>query len=318
MATNAVKTKVLKEIKENQLVCPECMNSLNIISDYNTGDRICGECGLVLSEKIIDQGPEWRAFNATERNNRARTGSPTSMTVFDKGLSTMIDVHDKDYYGNKINPKKRAQIYRMRKWDNRTRIHDAIAKNLSKAMSELDRLSSQLEIPKEIKEQAAFLYRKALESGKIKGRNIAGMMTAALYSACRMRKVPHTFVDFQKFSKLSKKSLRKFYRIFVETMEMKIPLAEPRSYVPRFCTELKLSNHVQNKVYEILEGIKKKNISSGRDPTKLAAAAIYIAGILEGEKRTQKEIAKVANISEVTLRNRYKEIAKLLKIKLDM
>ncbi|MHA1385420.1 MAG: transcription initiation factor IIB [Candidatus Helarchaeota archaeon] len=317
MATNAVKTKIIKE-KIEQTICPECFNSTNIISDYSTGDQICGECGLVISEKIIDQGPEWRAFNVTERDKRARTGSPISITVFDKGLSTMIDSQDKDYYGNKIKPKKRAQIYRMRKWDNRTRIHDAIAKNLSKAMSELDRLSSQLEIPKDIKEQAAFLYRKALESGKIKGRNIAGMMTAALYSACRIRKVPRTFEDFQKFSKLSKKSLRKFYRIFVETMNMKIPLADPKSYVPRFCSALNLSSHVQNKVYEILDGIKKKNITSGRDPTKLAAAAIYIAGILEGEKRTQKDIARIANISEVTLRNRYKEIAKLLKIKLDL
>jgi transcription initiation factor TFIIB len=313
MATDAVKTKILKD----KIICPECSNDTNIISDFSTGDRICGECGLVISEKIIDQGPEWRAFNVTERDKRARTGSPISMTVFDKGLSTMIDSHDKDYYGNTIKPKKRAQIYRMRKWDNRTRIHDAIAKNLSKAMSELDRLSSQLEIPKDIKEEAAFLYRKALESGKIKGRNIAGMMTAALYAACRRRKMPRTFEDFHKFSKLSKKSLRKFYRIFVETNNVKVPLANPKDYVARYTSALGLSTHVQNKVYEILEGIIGKNITSGRDPTKLAAAAIYIAGILEGEKRTQKDIAKVANISEVTLRNRYKEIAKLLKIRLD-
>ncbi|MFX0136671.1 MAG: transcription initiation factor IIB family protein [Candidatus Hodarchaeota archaeon] len=316
MASDAVKTKVVKD-KKDKIACPECFNETNIISDYSTGDQICGECGLVITEKIIDQGPEWRAFNVTERDKRARTGSPISMTVFDKGLSTMIDSHDKDYYGNKIKPKKRAQIYRMRKWDNRTRIHDAIAKNLSKAMSELDRLSSQLEIPKDIKQEAAFLYRKALDSGKIKGRNIAGMMTAALYAACRLRNMPRTFDDFQKFSKLSKKSLRKFYRIFVETMNIKVPLADPKSYVPRFCASLKLSNHVQNKVYEILTDIKGKNISSGRDPTKLTAAAIYIAGILEGEKRTQKEIARVANISEVTLRNRYKEIAKILKIRLE-
>ncbi|MFX1450582.1 MAG: transcription initiation factor IIB, partial [Promethearchaeota archaeon] len=152
---------------------------------------------------------------------------------------------------------------------------------------------------------------------KIKGRNIAGMMTAALYAACRLRNMPRTFDDFHRFSKLSKKSLRKFYRIFVETNSIKVPLADPTSYVPRFCSALKLSNHVQNKVYEILNDIKGKNISSGRDPTKLAAAAIYIAGILEGEKRTQKEIAQVANISEVTLRNRYKEIAKILRIRLD-
>lgn len=312
-------TEVMKpKGKENNVVCPECSNETNIISDFNTGDLICGDCGLVINEKIIDQGPEWRAFSMDERDKRARTGSPTSVTVFDKGLSTMIDSHDTDFYGNKIKPKKRAQIYRMRKWDNRTRIHDSIAKNLSKAMSELDRLTSQLELPKDIKTQAAFLYRRALETGKIKGRNIAGIMTAALYAACRLKKVPRTFEDFLKFSKLSKKTMRKFYRIFVETMEIKVPLANPKEYVARYCSSLGLSTHVQNKVYEILEKLSDKNtISSGRDPTKLTAAAIYIAGILEGEKRTQKEIAQVANISEVTLRNRYKEIARILKIRLD-
>ena len=316
MGINAIETKIIKN-QQYKIICPECLKKTNIIFDYNTGDIICGECGLVISEKIIDQGPGWRAYNSSERDKKAHTGSPINITISDKGLTTNIGSNNKDFYGNKIKPKKRVQIYRMRKWNNRARLHNAIDKNLLKAMYELNKLTSQLEIPKFIKEEAAFLYRRALDNGKIKGRNIIGMITAALYVTCRMHDIPRTYNDFHRYSELSKRSLTRFSRIFIETMNIKVPPADPKIFVPRFCTALKLSTHVQNKVYKILDIINQKKITVGRGTTKLVAAVIYISAILEGERRSQKEIAQVTNISEVTLRNRYRELTKFMKIRLE-
>jgi transcription initiation factor TFIIB len=304
-------------IKEkNALTCPECKNHIDFIQDYSAGDVICGKCGLVLKEKIIDQGPDWRAFEASEYNKKARTGRPASLTIFDKGLSTSIDNHDKDAYGTLIKGKKRSKIRRLRKWNTRSRFHDTEARNLSRAFSILDRLSSQLRIPNDTIKKAAFLYRKIRKNGKIKGQNIAGMITAALYLACRLNKVPYTLDEFAEFSKLNKRELGKFYRKFVKIMNIKVPVVRPEDYLSKYCNRLKLSVEIQHEAYEILEKIREKNLISGRSPTKTAASVIYIVSNLNGERRTQREIAEIANSSEVTLRNRYKEIIKELGIKL--
>ncbi len=307
------------DVKTNEKstnVCPECRNSTNFIHDYHNGDIICGKCGLVLKEKMIDIGPDWRAFTASEHDKRARTGNPTLLTIFDKGLSTSIDKHNKDFYGNVIKGKKLLKVRRLRKWNKRTRLYDAESRNLSVAMSILDRLSSQLGIPNDTRKRAAFLYRKARKSGKIKGLNIAGMTTAALYIACRFDQIPCTVEELARFSKLGINELRKFYRIFVKVMNIKVPIARPEHYIPKFCNALKLPVNVQHRAHKILKKIRTKNLMSGRSPTKTAASVIYIAAILEGEKRSQREIADIANSSEVTLRNRYKEIVKELKIEL--
>jgi transcription initiation factor TFIIB len=59
-------------------------------------------------------------------------------------------------------------------------------------------------------------------------------------------------------------------------------------------------------------------LTSGRGPAGIAAAATYIASLLTDERRTQGEIAKGAHVTEVTIRNRYKELTQRLNIELDM
>jgi transcription initiation factor TFIIB len=297
--------------------CAEC-GSTNIVHDTSRGEKICGDCGLVIEEHIIDQGPEWRAYEAKDINKKARTGSPAHLMIHDKGLSTMIDWHDQDIFGKKIQPKKRAQIYRLRRWQIRSRVHSSLARNLSKAMGELDRLASQLELPKDIKEKAALIYRRAIKGGYIKGKKIGATVAASIYAACRLRKMPRTLEEITRFAKVRKKELARNYRFLVECLKLKIPLMTASDYVTRFSEELQLSPHIQQEANRIISKAEDKELTIGKDPKGLAAAAIYITGVLEGERRTQRDISRVSHITEVTIRNRYKEIVRALNLKLEV
>lgn len=296
--------------------CPQC-GSLATFPDVTTGDVVCTQCGIVLDDRLIDQGAEWRAFDSRERDKKSRVGAPATLTIHDKGLSTIIDWRDKDAHGKKLSPKKRAEAYRLRRWQLRMRVHSSIDRNLAFAMNELDRLCSQLKIPKSIKETSALIYRKAIEQNLIRGRSIESMMAASIYTACRIRKKPITIEELSKNSRINKKELGRCYRLILWQLKIKIPTTSPKDFISRFTSELALSSRTQNYALQILEKARRRGLIGGKDPSGMAAASLYIAAIQHGEKRTQREIASIANITEVTVRNRYKELIKSLKLKIN-
>jgi len=298
-------------------ICSEC-GSRDIRTDYTRGETICSNCGVVLSFRHIDQGPEWRAFSNEDLNKRSRVGSPSTFTVHDKGLSTVIDRYNKDAFGQQLTPNRKAQLYRLRKWQIRTRVHSSLDRNLTVAMSELDRLSSQLGIPWDIKETAAILYRRAVEKKLIRGRSIEAMITASVYAACRKRKLPYSLEDMAQYSRVDRKEVGRCYRLMLRQLEIIIPVVSPIDFIPRFSTALILSEGTQQKAAKIITRAREKGITVGKDPSGLAAAALYIAAILAGERRTQCNIAQVARVTEVTVRNRYKEMLTELNIHLDV
>ncbi|MBD3188027.1 transcription initiation factor IIB [Candidatus Bathyarchaeota archaeon] len=300
-------------VDDRTLKCSEC-GSTHIFTDPSRGESICQECGMVIEEKNVDPGPDWRAFSPVEENARARTGSPATLTVHDKGLSTTIDYRDRDAHGRKLDPSMRARVYRMRKWQRRTRVHSSVDRNLAHAMGELDRLSSQLSLPRGVKEASAMIYRKAIDKKLIRGRSIEAMVGASVYAACRSRKIPRTLDEIANHSRISKKELGRCYRLIYRELKIKIPLASPIDFIPRFGEELHISGVAQRIAIKILQYAKRASITVGKDPTGLAAAALYIASLKEGERRTQREIAEVAHVTEVTVRNRYKELAEYLHI----
>ena len=305
------------ETEENIEICSEC-GSTDIHTDYNRGETICSNCGIVISFRNIDQGPEWRAFTNEECNKRSRVGSPSTFRVHDKGLSTVIDWHDKDAYGKNLTPKQKAQIYRLRKWQIRTRVQSSMDRNLALAMAELERLSSQLGIPRGVKEMAAVLYRRAMDKRLIQGHSIDAMVAAALYAACRKHKVPRKLGEITEYSRIRWKVVARCYRLLLEKLGVIVPQVSPANYIPRLGAELVLSELTQRKAAMMLSLAREKGITVGKDPTGLAAAALYIAAILEGERRTQRAIAKVAHVTEVTIRNRYKELVKELNIRVEV
>jgi len=184
------------------------------------------------------------------------------------------------------------------------------------AFIELDRMSSQLRISRRVRETSALIYRKTLKKHLSRGRSIDTVVAASVYAAARMRGLPLTLDDIAQRSKVSKKELGKAYRVLVTELTLKVPPPNPVAYIPRFTAELQLSVTSQRKAVEVLHLAKQKGLTLGKDPKGVAAAAIYLASILVGERRTQQEIASVTSVTEVTVRNRYKDFVKKLEITL--
>jgi transcription initiation factor TFIIB len=312
-----MKQNELEKKAENQTetTCPEC-GSRVLVHDRERAELVCQSCGLVIDDEFIDRGPEWRAFDAEQRNKRARTGAPMTMTIHDKGLSTMIDWRNKDSYGRSISSKNRAQLYRLRKWQRRIRVSNATERNLAFALSELDRMASALGLPRNIRESSAVVYRDAVDKNLFCGRSIEGVAASALYAACRQCSVPRTLDEIAEVSRVSRKEIGRTYRFISRSLGLRLMPTSPMDYVPRFCSGLKLNGEVQSRTIEILRLASERELTSGRGPTGVAAAAIYIACMLSGERRTQREVAEVSGVTEVTIRNRYKELAEKLDIEI--
>ena len=278
---------------EETVLCPEC-GSKYLNKDEYRAELICDDCGLVIEEDLIDYGPEWRAFDSEQREKRARTGAPMTLMIHDKGLSTTLGWGNRDSYGKSIPTRNRAQIYRLRKWQRRIRIADGTEGNLAIALSALDRMASGMGIPRTVRETAAMIYRKAALKKLARGRRIEGIAAAALYAACRQCNVPRTLDEISNVAQIQRREIGRAYRFINRELELKLMPTLPQDYIPRFCSMLKLTAKVQAKVIEILKEATEREITSGRSPTGFAAASLYIASVLCGERRTQREIADVA------------------------
>jgi transcription initiation factor TFIIB len=297
--------------------CPKC-NSTCLTEDYSRAELVCENCGLVIDAELIDHSPEWRAYDSEQQRKKARTGSPMTYTIHDKGLSTTIGWQNKDAYGKAIPTRNRAQMYRLRKWHIKTRISDGTERNLAIALSTLDRMSSALSLPRTVRETAAMIYRKAVTKKLIRGRSIDGITAAVLYAACRQCNVPRTLEEISNVIHMPKKEIGRNYRQLARKLELKLVPTTPQDYISRFCSELKMSRDAQATAMEILQKAAAEELTSGRGPTSMAAAALYLAALLCGEKITQSDIARIAGVTEVTIRNRYKEITTKLDINIPL
>ncbi len=289
-----------------------------VVFDEERGEFICLETGEVLEHHVVDQGPEWRAFTPEEKERRSRVGGPLTPMVHDKGLATVIDWRDRDASGKKLEPKMRLEVLRWRKWQIRARIQSSVDRNLAQAMNELERIADLLSLPKSAREEAAVIYRKAVEKGLVRGRSIESVVAAAIYAACRILKIPRTLDEVAEYTKAGRKEIARCYRLLLKELGVGVPIADPIDYISKIGSQLGLPGKVMKRAAEILQEAKKKGITAGKDPSGLAAAAIYIAALIEDERRTQKEIAQVAGVTEVTVRNRYKELARELGIALPL
>lgn len=295
--------------------CPVCKSTEREVDDRKA-EVICSKCGLVLDENLIDPGQEWRAFDSDQRDKRARTGAPATYAIADKGLATNIDFRNKDARGNALPEANRQQIYRLRKWNKRMRVSNASERNLAFALSELDRISSRLGIPRSVSEDVAKIYRSAAKKKLIRGRSIEGMVAAALYTACRRNNIPRSLDEMEVASNVSKKQIGKNYRFLAKKLNIKLKPTSPSDYIPRFATQLSLSGEVESKAISIIKKAKDNGLINGKGPIGIAATALYIASILLGERKSQRDIAEIAGVTEVTIRNRYRELANNLGIAL--
>lgn len=279
-------------------ICPEC-GSKNVVSDSKHVELYCADCGMVIAENLVDLGPEWRAYDSEQASKRVRTGPGMSYRIHDKGLSTPT-------------PKLPAGIQRL-KWVNM----DSSEKTLAFALIEIDRMACALKLPNDIKEMTSVLYRKAAKRNLIKGRSIEELVSAMLYIVCRQNGIPRTLKEIARVSRSPLKKIRRAYIFLLRKFGLKIAPADPSHYIPRFCSALGLSEAIRERAIEILKRGEGTGTAKGWAPIGTAAAAIYIAAVLSGEYRTEKEIAKVVGTTEITIRNRYKELEKGLDLDVD-
>jgi transcription initiation factor TFIIB len=291
---------------EDDLTCPECEGQL--VHDEERAETVCSDCGLVVEEGGIDPGPEWRAFDAQEKDEKSRVGAPTTTMMHDKGLSTNIGWQDKDAYGNSLSSRQREKMQRLRTWNERFRTRNSKERNLKQALGEIDRMASALGLPENVRETASVIYRRALDDDLLPGRSIEGVATAALYAAARQAGTPRSLDEIASVSRVDKMELTRTYRYIVRQLGLEVQPADPVSYLPRFTSDLDLSEEAERQARELLESAKAGGVHSGKSPVGLAAAAIYAAALLTNEKVTQSEVSEVTDVSEVTIRNRYKEL----------
>jgi transcription initiation factor TFIIB len=299
---------------KNIISCGEC-NSTKLLRDHEYGEIICQECGLVLSSTLINQGPERRAFDPIERDKRTRVGIPSTWTIHDKGLSTTIGRQNKDYLGRKLSPENSAKLYRLRKWHLRSKVNTSDQRNLAKALSEMNSICHKLHLPQNIIETSSINYRNALKKHLIRGRTIQSIVAACIYMACRQCEVTRSLEDIAKESNLTKKITAKNYRFLLKALKPRVPHAKASGYISNIINKLALSGEVELLALQILSKASELRLNCGRSPKGIAAACIYISAELIAEHRTQSEIATEAGVTEVTIRNRYKELITYLNIK---
>jgi transcription initiation factor TFIIB len=292
--------------------CPVC-GVKKILTDQNTGELFCGKCGLVISDKITDTSAEWRSFQKEGGADPTRTGAPTSLTMHDRGLSTVIGAVNKDASGKPLSTSMKSTIERLRTWDSRSQAQTSADRNLRQALNEMNKLKDKLALTDTVIEKAAYIYRKALEKKLVRGRSIQGLVAACLYAACRNTETPRTLQDIAKGMDIKKKDIARCYRLVFRELELKMPVVDPVKGVSRIASIAGLTEKTKRKAIQILNQAKDIGLVAGKDPMGIAAASLYLACISTKEIKSQKEISIASGITEVTIRNRCAGLRTMLK-----
>ena len=295
--------------------CSRC-GKKSLLTDEVTGEQFCGKCGYIISQKVDESGPEQRSFSTQGGVDTVRTGPPISLTRHDKGLSTVINPANRDATGKPLSASMKSTIRRLRTWDSRSQSQASADRNLRQALAELGRLKDKLAISSSVFEKAAYIYRKAVDKQLVRGRTISALIAASLYAACRDAETPRTLKDVAGAANVKRKDISRCYRLLYNELELKMPVVDPIQCIARISSNLKLTEKTKRYAAKILKETQKRQESSGKDPMGLAAAALYFSCVKNGVYVTQRDLAEAANVTEVTIRNRFKALkeAKILEL----
>ena len=291
---------------QTSIACSICNKDQMAITEPESGEIICSACGAVMLERIQEDLPEWCAFNLEETNDRSRTGTPISLARHDMGLSTIIGRINKDSSGNKIDSQTLSTMKRLRKWDLRTQT--SVDRSRQQAFSELHILKDKLALSDATVEKCAYIYRKAQEIGLIRGRTIPGIVGSAVYIACRELQIPKTLREIAVAGNIRRRVLSRTYRILTSELDIKIPIIDPVKCIVKVANKSSLNEKTKRQAIDLMNMIAKREISAGKNPMALAATVLYISCLNTGVNIRQADIAYAAGISEVTLRNRIKDL----------
>ena len=297
------------------LACSTCNTDQTAITDPESGEIVCSKCGLVISEKIEDYAhQERRAYSMQEADERARTGARTSLAFHDMGLSTIIGKANKDASGQLLNSAMCSSMEKLRIWDSRIHVNSSEDRSLRRAFHHLNTLRDKLGLSDTLVEKSAYLYRKAQERGLIRGRTVDGIMTAAVYIACRETGTPKSLEEISIVSNLKRKDITRCYRRLVFDLDIKIPIVDPMKCIVKVANKLGLSEKTKHKAMNLMTYAIKMEINAGKIPMGLAATVLYASCMKTGENVSQTNIAEASGVTEVTIRNRFKDLTSRIKI----
>lgn len=289
---------------QNSFVCPVCKRDQGIITDLDSGEIVCGVCGIVIYDKIQESKQEWRASSPEEAKDRRRTGMPTSLATYDMGLYTVIGRTNRDASGHLLDASTRSTMARLRTWDLRTQ--PSTNRSLKAAFNQLNKLKHKLALPDAIIEKTAYIYRKAQERGLVQGRSVPASIAAAVYIACREVGAPRTLKEISLVSNIKRKEISRQYRLLVLELDIRIPSIDPAKCLARIANKIRLSEKVRHRAMRIMDEATKCEISAGKNPMGLAASVLYLSSLAverNNNSISQTVFAQSAGVTEVTIRN---------------
>ena len=301
----------------SSLTCSICYNDSTLITDQESGEIVCSSCGQVISDTIqqsLEGATTWGSSKIGNDNNNRAVGMPISAARHDMGLATLIGKANKDASGRMLDAAMRTTMERLRTWDYRTQIHTPTDRNLKSAFSQLDNLKDKLALPSSAIEKAAYIYRKAQERGMVRGRTIRSVLAATSYIVCREMGISRTLKDIAMAADVRPKDLSRTYRLLVFELDLKVPIIDPMKAIARIANKAELKETTKRQAINIMYEVIKRELSAGKDPMGLAASVLYLASHMTRDYTTQIDIAEAAAVTEVTLRNRSKDLRDQLKL----
>lgn len=289
--------------------CSRCGKS-KLITDVESNELFCGNCGFVIAERVENFGPE-RTVSDNSMVNKSRTGDKSTLTRYDQGLSTMINPMDKDSAGNPLSPPMKSSLKRLRAWNNISSIKNNDERNLKIALGELLKMKEKLSLPDAVVEKAAYIYRKALEKKLVRGRSISALMASSLYAACRESGTPRTLKEVSAMIDVKRKHITVCYRMLLRELDLKMPVVDSVLCVAKIASSAEVSEKTKRRATKILKKAKQEEVVAGKDPTGLAAAALYLASLKTEENVAQSTLAEASGVTEVTIRNRCKNLKQI-------
>lgn len=303
--------------------CPECQSSL--IDDVQNGEIICSGCGVVVAEQMADYGPESKSSSLEEKMKLARATGQTTYSQHDLGITTEISISSKDFSGKSINTQIANQMHNLRKWQQRVRVSSPRERRLANVLSKIGDTCQCLSLPKNVLETASMIYRSLDEKMDVKGKSVASISAATIYMACKQCDVVRSLDEIcqglcaQKEVKVKAKLAARYYRTMVMEMgSFTAPVVTMDKYISKIANLTKTDVRVQRLALEIADKTKNNNIADGKAPNGIAAAYLYVASVLLGQNVLQRDVSTIAGVTEVTIRNRCKEILTSYRLKVTL
>ncbi len=300
--------------EQSPFLCPRCDS--NLIGDYERGELICPRCGYVSEDRAEDHGPEWKALDAEDRIKKVRVGAPLTLTLHDYGLSTEIGNGLRDSRGRALDPYMRNSVGNMRRWQTRVRASSSQERGISNALGKMNEMSSTMNLPRSVLETAAHIYRIAVKMRVARSKSVIGITAASLYLACRKCGVGRSLKEVARSARVDERSLARYYRFVLREVEKEyVPPPSVQKYISKLVNIAKIDPKVERLALQLAGQTNNSSISGGKSPAGLAAAYVYVSSVMLSRHIPQRELAECAEVTEVTVRNRCREILDSFRIR---